>query len=132
MDSANSCIKFIDIPFNKSTQSDSVELIAPQSFYLDLKDILSSLTSKTSKNNGIKISEIPHNSLLHKKRSFETWDALAKEHKVHDEAHFGCYIQLTISDNAIVYDNEGREVAMLNNLGQFLSPFEFEHTGFVY
>ena len=39
-------------------------------------------------------------------------------------------MQLTIGPNAIVYDMRGREVAMLHNLNQFTSPFDFYHTGF--
>lgn len=41
-----------------------------------------------------------------------------------------------MGDNAVVYDikgdMKGREVAILSRLDQFMSPFDFQHTGFVY
>ena len=64
----------------------------------------------------MRISEIPPNSILHQKRSYETWGGQDKE-RADDKHHNGFYVQLTIGDNAIVFDMKGREVAMLSQLG---------------
>ena len=64
---------------------------------------------------GIRITEIPPNSIRYKTRS------LNKD----------SFIQITIGNDAIMKDMDGNDLALIHGINEFLSPFEFMHTGFV-
>ena len=77
------------------------------------------LKSFEHESKGIRITEIPLNSIRHKKRSFSK------------ESSANSFIQITIGSDAIIKDMDGNDLALIHDINDFLSPFEFLHTGFV-